>query len=160
VCVLHQSETAVITRWFKYDRDYLCANKSQFVPVIFEPPCISPYTRWFKYDRNKLTCLHKIPVIFEPPCSISWLVFRSFAKFRKATIRFATSVRPSVRMEKLGSHWTDFHKILYLLMFRQSVEKIQVSLKSDKKNGYFTWRRFHIYDNISLNSSRNGKCPR
>ena len=29
----------VCTRWFKYDRDYLCVNKSQFVPVIFEPPC-------------------------------------------------------------------------------------------------------------------------
>jgi hypothetical protein len=28
------------TRWFKYDRDRLCVNKSQFVPVIFEPPCI------------------------------------------------------------------------------------------------------------------------
>jgi hypothetical protein len=28
-----------ITRWFKYDRDDLCVNKSQFVPVIFEPPC-------------------------------------------------------------------------------------------------------------------------
>jgi hypothetical protein len=28
------------TRWFKYDRDCLCVNKSQFVPVIFEPPCI------------------------------------------------------------------------------------------------------------------------
>jgi hypothetical protein len=26
------------TRWFKYDLDYLCVNKSQFVPVIFEPP--------------------------------------------------------------------------------------------------------------------------
>ena len=30
----------VCTRWFKYDRDYLYVNKSQFVPVIFEPPCI------------------------------------------------------------------------------------------------------------------------
>jgi hypothetical protein len=29
----------VNTRWFKYDRDDLCVNKSQFVPVIFEPPC-------------------------------------------------------------------------------------------------------------------------
>jgi hypothetical protein len=28
------------TRWFKYDLDDLCVNKSQFVPVIFEPPCI------------------------------------------------------------------------------------------------------------------------
>ena len=33
---------AYFTRWFKYDRDYLCVNKSQFVPVIFEPPCIMP----------------------------------------------------------------------------------------------------------------------
>jgi hypothetical protein len=29
------------TMWFKYDRDYLCVKKSQFVPVIFEPPCSS-----------------------------------------------------------------------------------------------------------------------
>jgi hypothetical protein len=28
------------TRWFKHDRDYLCVNKSQFVPVIFELPYI------------------------------------------------------------------------------------------------------------------------
>jgi hypothetical protein len=33
-----------ITRWFKYDRDWLCVNKSQFVPVIFEPPCTT-YTK-------------------------------------------------------------------------------------------------------------------
>jgi hypothetical protein len=31
----------IITRRFKYDRDDLCVNKSQFVPVIFEPPCIN-----------------------------------------------------------------------------------------------------------------------
>jgi hypothetical protein len=30
----------IYTRWFKYYRDYLCVNKSQFVPVIFEPLCI------------------------------------------------------------------------------------------------------------------------
>jgi hypothetical protein len=33
----------IYTRWFKYDRNYLCVNKSQFVPVIFEPPCIYIY---------------------------------------------------------------------------------------------------------------------
>ena len=49
------------------------------------------------------------------------------------------SVRPSVRMEQLGSLWTDFHEISYLRVFRKSVEKIQVSLKSDKNNEYFTW---------------------
>jgi hypothetical protein len=34
------------TRWFKYDRDDLCVNKSQFVPVIFEPPCTLYVRRW------------------------------------------------------------------------------------------------------------------
>jgi hypothetical protein len=44
--------THLITMWFKYDRDYLCVNKSQFVPVIFEPPCIwGPDTP----DRTKVT---------------------------------------------------------------------------------------------------------
>jgi hypothetical protein len=39
-----------------------------------------------------------------------------------------------------------------LFFFSKICRKIQVSLKSDKIDGYFTWR-FHIYDNISLNSS-------
>jgi hypothetical protein len=50
-------------------------------------------------------------------------------------------------------HWTDFHESLHFWIFRKSVEKIQVSLKSDKNNGYFTWRPMCIYDNISLNYS-------
>jgi hypothetical protein len=32
----------------------------------------------------------------------------AFEKLRKATIGFVTSVRLSVGMEQLGSHWTDF----------------------------------------------------
>ena len=34
------------TRWFKYDRDWLCVNKSQFVPVIFKPPCSYRRINW------------------------------------------------------------------------------------------------------------------
>jgi hypothetical protein len=45
------------------------------------------------------------------------------------------SVRPFVRKEQLGSHYTGFDEILYLSFFRKCVEKIQVSLKSDKNNG-------------------------
>jgi hypothetical protein len=33
--------------------------------------------------------------------------------------------RPSVRTEQLGSHWTDFHEIWYVKLFRKSVAKIQ-----------------------------------
>ena len=34
------------------------------------------------------------------------------------------SVRPSVRMEQLGSHWTDFHEIWYSSIFRKSDKNI------------------------------------
>jgi hypothetical protein len=73
----------------------------------------------------------------------------AFAKFRKATIRLVMSVRLSLRMDKLSSHWTDFHYIWYFRIFLKSVEKIQVSLKSDKNNGHFTWRPIHIFFIIS-----------
>jgi hypothetical protein len=66
----------------------------------------------------------------------------------------------SVCKGKLGCHWTDFHEILYSSIFRKSVQKIQVSLKSCKNEGYFTLRPLYIYDNISLNSSYNKKCFR
>jgi len=43
------------------------------------------------------------------------ITFRGFIRrFRiiaKATINFVMSVRLPVRMEQLGSHWTDFHGI-------------------------------------------------
>ena len=73
------------------------------------------------------------------------------ARSPERQISFVMSVRLSVQIEQLGSHWMDFHEILYLKIFRKSVEKIQVLLKSDKKSGYFTWRSLYIYDNIWLN---------
>ena len=51
----------------------------------------------------------------------------------------------SVCMEQFSSYWTDFKEILYLSMFPKSVEKIQVSLKSDKDKGYFTWRQINFF---------------
>ena len=44
-------------------------------------------------------------------------VLRVFAKLRKASISFVIPVLPSVRMEQLGSHWTDFDEISYLSFF-------------------------------------------
>ena len=58
-----------------------------------------------------------------------------FPLLRKATSSFVMSVRLSTRMESLDSHWTDLHEMWYLRVFRKSVEKIQVSLKSNKNKG-------------------------
>jgi hypothetical protein len=63
-----------------------------------------------------------------------------------------------VRIEQHRSHWTDFHEIWYLRIFRKSVERIQVPLKSDTINGYFTWRPIYIYDYISLNFTFMWPC--
>jgi hypothetical protein len=51
-------------------------------------------------------------------------------KLQKATISFIVHIRFSVRVEQLCSHWKDFHEIFYLSIFRKSVQKIEVSLKS------------------------------
>jgi len=49
-------------------------------------------------------------------------------------------------MEQLGSHWTDFHDILYFeYFFENPSPKIQVSLKSYKNNGSFTCRPMYIF---------------
>jgi len=73
-----------------------------------------------------------------------------FAKLRKATISFVISVCLSVRL----SAWEllavgIFMKTEYF--FLNSVEIIQVSLKSNKNTGYFIYRPIHIFDYISLN---------
>jgi hypothetical protein len=60
-----------------------------------------------------------------------------FQNCEKRLLDFVIPVRPSVRMEQLGSHWTDFHEIWYLIIILKSVEKIRVSLKSDENKGYF-----------------------
>jgi hypothetical protein len=48
--------------------------------------------------------------------------------------RLLASSCPSVRVEHLGSHWTDFHEISYLRIFRKYVEIFEVLLKWDKND--------------------------
>jgi len=85
----------------------------------------------------------------------------AFAKLRKATISFVLSFCLSVLphgttqlpLDGLSWNW-------YFSNFRESVEKIQVSLKSDKNNGYCTRILVYIFNNITLNSFWNEKMFR
>jgi len=45
----------------------------------------------------------------------------AFTKLRIAALRFVMSVRT----EQLGSHWTDFHDILHLNIFRNLLRKFK-----------------------------------
>jgi hypothetical protein len=48
-------------------------------------------------------------------------------------------------MKQLGSHWLDFHEIWHFVIFRKPADKIQVSFKPDKNNGYFTGHKYTIF---------------
>jgi len=63
------------------------------------------------------------------------------------------SIRPSVLIEQLGFRRTDIRNIWYLSIFRNSVEKIQVWIKSDNNNYQCTWRPTYIFNHNSLSSS-------
>jgi len=85
------------------------------------------------------------------------LCYRRLRKIAKSDFwlrHVCLSTRPSVRTHRttrlpLG----EFLWNLILGTFRKSVEKIQVPLKSDKNNRYFTWRpAVYTRDRISVNS--------
>ena len=71
------------------------------------------------------------------------------SKLRKATLSFVEPVCPSMRKEKLGSHYTDFHEISYLSISRKLVERVKFSLILTRITSTLHKDRY----NISLNSS-------
>ena len=70
--------------------------------------------------------------------------------------RLLASSYLSVCMEHLGPHWTDFHWIWYLSIFRKNIEKIQVSLNMAGIIGTLREDQFTFFI-IHLSSSRNKK---
>jgi hypothetical protein len=70
------------------------------------------------------------------------------------------SISLSVRMELLGSNWTDFHVDWCFSIFAEPDQKIQLSLKSVENNRKFTSKHMYFYANMSPNSPYNEKCFR
>jgi hypothetical protein len=92
---------------------------AQYVTKQFYNECRSPPIG---------TCFKQIM----PQISAVW------ARSQNCEKRLLASSCLSVRFEQLGLHWTDFQESLHLgFFFRKYVQKIPVSLKSDKNNGYF-----------------------
>ena len=73
-----------------------------------------------------------------------WVICTRVCRIPKSEYQLRR-VCPSVHMEQLCSHWMDFYEIWYLSIFKKSVKKIQVSLKLDKNNWYFTCRLVYIF---------------
>ena len=108
--------------------------------------------------KNAFCPHHKINTLTTSPNNFcTCIIFRCVRKITKSDHQLRHICLP-VRTEQLGSQWTDFHEISYLIFFfRKSVEKIQVSLKSDTNIGYSIWRPTQTGNNISLDYSYNEK---
>ena len=135
VAALSQGRTAVA-------QCGLFTHKS--VPVIFEPPCVCVCVYIYIYIYIYIYGLKFVI------CFLRLMFEGAFAKLRKTAISCVMSVCPSVHVEQLGLHWTDFHEILYLSILIKSVLNVEISLKSDKNDGHFTWRPLYIFDHISF----------
>ena len=67
------------------------------------------------------------------------------ARLQNCKKRFLASSCPSIRLYGKTRHPQDgFHVIWYFQNFSKICRGIQVSLKSDKNNEYFTWRSIYI----------------
>ena len=120
----------------------LCRELRDFLVKVSS--CGTPYQQWCTELRQEFPALVS--------CSAVCIMFLSADDITMSwglAISFVMSGCPSVRKEQLGSQCKDFHKILYLNIYRKSVKKFQVSLKYDKNRGYFTWIPTYIYDHIS-----------
>ena len=62
------------------------------------------------------------------------VLLAAFAKLRTTTISFVMTVHPSVLIEQFDFHCTGIREIRHLSILKKYVDKIQVSLKSDKNN--------------------------
>ena len=95
--------------------------------------CLTAAKTVHSIHSRKRTTRHCIEFIYATSwssCS-NWylpILVGAFTKLRKATMSFIVSVRPSIRMEQLGSHWTGFHEIWYLSIFRKKKNSIKSKL--------------------------------
>jgi len=84
--------------------------------------------------------MHSSSKYYVLPTIPSLTFLGAFEKLQKATISFFRSIRPSVYPHGTTKLPLDEFSLnlTYLSIFRKYDEKIQVSLKYDKNNGYFT----------------------
>jgi len=119
-------------------------------------PVVLCIVLWYNYTTSGFdkTC-SRMPQMFSEHLS----VFResslgAFAKLRKTAISFVVYALPSVRPRGIVRPTPDeLSRNFIFEYFHKICPKIQISLKSDKNNGYFTWRPMYIYGSISMYSS-------
>jgi hypothetical protein len=117
------------------------------VPVAGSLQIQSNWLRSFESEGFRLTDSHSWSLRTEPEEQI---LINVPLLFRRLLASSCLSVRPhgTTRCPLNGFSW----KFIFEY-FRKFVERVKFTLKSCKNEEHFVWRRFYIYDNISLNFS-------
>ena len=115
-----------------------------FVNLLMPGPRKATMTKiWFRSSTT-------VSVLLIGLLCFSFIKFYAlFAKLRKAIINLIVSVCVFAWNNSAPTRRI-FMKFLYFCNFPKYVEQIQVPLKSDNNNRYFTWRPIYIIDHISL----------
>jgi hypothetical protein len=98
-------------------------------------------------DRVRFSTFLPISVFYVQMSPLGYTFSGALAKLRKATTTFVMAVYTSVRplaWNNQGRPLRIFMKFDVWEFFEKSANKIQVSLKSDKNNGFVTWRTINI----------------
>ena len=100
-------------------------------------------------EMRQRTCFRKWSYLIKNKLNVRFEFCRLFPKIAKSNI-FIMSVRPlgTAVLPLDGFWWNSIFELFAKIWWENSS-----SIKVRQENGYFTWRRFHIYDRISLNSS-------
>ena len=108
------------------------------------------------WKQSNISPTYSRKVIAEPWSeTVHILIFRRWQNCEKrllasSLLPVSLYVLPSARIKSLPRDEFSWN---FLSIFRISVEKFQIPLKSDKNNSYTTWRPLYIFGHISLNSS-------
>jgi hypothetical protein len=118
------------------------------IHIVLYLICLDTFQEWVLYSKTWVWVWE----IYVHLCvDMSGFLARSqncYMRSLAPSCHISLSVRLCVHMEQLSFQRTDLHEILYLRIFRKSIQKIQVSLNSDRNSCYFTWGPMNIYDNI------------
>jgi hypothetical protein len=149
------------------DRVGVCGEDSERWPFN-ACTLLAPSAFVFQSDTSNTFCEYKLlpfflmvsglrDILYYRLGFIGGIFVGAFTELRKAAISFVISLCPfvclTVRKQQLGFHWTRFHEILYLVIFRQwPTEKGVWGFKPSPK--------FRSFDKAEPNSLFHGKYIR
>jgi hypothetical protein len=140
-----------LTSWNKVLHEKLTVSElvKKFLTFCVTRRFIAVFTRiLLSLVLNMMNPVHTVPnlfIIHNMQLTGIWACSQNCKKWRLALSCQSICSRGTTELPLDGFSWS-----LIFEYFQESVKKIQVSLKSDKNNGYFTWKPMYTFYHICL----------